>query len=117
MPLVTANGAAGSRVCCNAVLGGVSLISLIIADITTILETIENLFNQWMVYRHSMFVRLQIPFGYISRVKGVVNKHMIPRLVFGRTRFRDFSVPLFGPLENGVDVEDYAPIIKKPVMN
>ncbi len=46
-----------------------------------------------------------------------MNKHMVPRLIFWRTRSRHCFVPFLRRLETRVNVHNNAAIIKKSMMN
>jgi hypothetical protein len=46
-----------------------------------------------------------------------MNKHMIPRLVFGWPRFSHRRVPLFSGLKRSINVHNNTPIFKETVMD
>jgi len=70
-----------------------------------------------MVDRPRGVLRLQVAFGHVRRMGSAVDKHVIPRRVFRRSRARDLIVPSIGTREFRVDIEDDTAIAEEPMTN
>ena len=61
--------------------------------------------------------RFEVALGDVGRVIGLVDEHVIPRAILGRTGSGNRFVPLVAALERGIDVEHDATISKFLVMD
>lgn len=70
-----------------------------------------------MADRFCARIGLQISFGDIRTMRGIVNEHVIPRPVFRRSRPRDILVPLIREHELRVNIDDDTTIVEQLVMH
>ena len=68
----------------------------------------------WLV---AFFGRDEMALGHVGCVLRSVDEHVIPRLVFRRTRPSHRLIPLVGALKRRVDIKDHAPIVESLVMD
>ena len=62
-------------------------------------------------------IAFQMAFRHVGHVAGSVNKHVVPGLVFRRSRSGYCFIPLVTRLTRRIDVRDNTTIIKQPMVN
>ena len=60
---------------------------------------------------------LEITFGDVGHVVCLVDEHVIPGLVLGRSRAGNGLVPLIRPLEGGIDIKYHTAIVEPSVVH
>jgi len=94
-----------------------SLIQAAAQDVSLAVEFMKVMSGQWMPNRLRFVRRRQVLFGHVSRVNGLIDQNMVPRLVFRGPGAGDLFIPFVRPAEDRIHVEHNAQIIEQPMTN
>lgn len=87
------------------------------AAVAAVYKSIKDLSNKRMAYRVAKGIGLQIAFGDIGLIIGIVYQYVIPGLILGRLGTGDLLIPLLTALKYRIDVNNNAAVIKELVLD
>lgn len=86
-------------------------------QVLAVVKTFEISVYHRVVHRVPGGIIVQVSFGDIGFLVGIVNQHFVPGFVFGGSGQRDLVVPLILALKNGINVHNNSPVIKQFMRN
>ena len=85
--------------------------------IAALLKTTKQFSNKRMRYRRVGGIGFEGAFSDIRHMACLVDKHVIPALVLGRTRAGNCLIPLVRAFERGIDIKYHTAIVEPLVVH